>query len=72
MSQPQFDIQIGKDGKVVVKVSGVSGKECTALSDMLKEIVGREESRETTAEYYGAPGNVRIETRAEVRDRRPT
>ena len=71
MSQPQFDIQIGKDGKVVVKVSGVSGKECTALSDMLKEIVGREESRETTAEYYGAPANVHTKSHAEVRDRRP-
>jgi hypothetical protein len=60
MGQPQFDIQIGKDGKVRLKVSGASGAECIALTDMLKEIVGREESRELTPEYYGSPGQVRF------------
>lgn len=78
MSQPmrqpgsngQFDIQIGKDGKVVVKVSGVSGEECTALSDMLRDIIGREESREHTAEYYGAGGQVRHQSNVEAKARR--
>lgn len=70
MAQPQFDIQIGKDGKVKVKVSGVSGKECTALSDMLKEIVGREESREHTAEFYGDPGQVRHGTHLDAKTHR--
>lgn len=61
MSKPQFDIAIGKNGQVTVRVEGASGAECMALSDMLKEIVGKEESRELTPEYYGSPGQVRID-----------
>lgn len=67
MSQPQFDIQIGKDGKVKLKVSGASGSECLALTDMLKEIIGHEESRELTPEYYGSPGQVRFTTEVKGR-----
>ncbi len=70
MSQPEFDISIGKDGKVTVRVHGVSGEECLQLSDMLKEIIGREESREMTSEFYGPGGAVRIETH--VRAQRPS
>ena len=69
MSKPEFDIAIGKDGKVTVKVHGVSGAECVALSDMLKQIVGHEDSRQLTPEYYGSPGNVRIDAKVEGRTR---
>ncbi len=69
MGKPEFDITIGKDGKVRIKVHGVSGKECTDLTDMLRQIVGKEESRQLTSEYYGAPGAVRIDTRVENRTR---
>lgn len=62
MSQPEFDITIGPDGKVTVRVLGTSGEECIALSDMLKEIIGHEDSRTLTSEYYGPDGKVRIET----------
>lgn len=53
MNKPQLDIQLGPDGKLVVKVSGVSGEECTKLADMVKEIVGIEDSRTLTDEHYG-------------------
>lgn len=69
MPQPEFDITIGKDGKVRVKVSGVSGQECIELTEMLRDIVGREESRELTSEYYGAPGQVRIDADVKGRTR---
>ncbi len=49
--QPTIDISIGKDGTVKVKVHGVSGKECTDLTDAIATIVGREESRMLTSEY---------------------
>ncbi len=62
MSQPEFDIKIGKDGKIRVTVSGAAGAECLELSDMLREIIGREESRRLTPEYYGPEGSVRIDT----------
>jgi len=65
MGKPEFDITIGKDGKVKIKVHGVSGKECIAVTDMLKQIVGHEESRTLTSEYYGSPGAVRIDNQAE-------
>jgi hypothetical protein len=67
MAKPQFDIQIGKDGKVKVRVEGVSGAECIALSDMLKEIVGKEDSRDLTPEYYGGGGKVRNDARVQGR-----
>jgi hypothetical protein len=70
MAQPQFDIQIGKDGKVRLRVSGASGSECVALTDMLKEIVGKEDSRELTPEYYGSPGQVRIDDKVEGKVKR--
>jgi hypothetical protein len=65
MSQPEFDIAIGKDGKVTVKVGGASGQECLALSDMLKEIVGREDERQLTPEYYSSSGKVRTDSRVQ-------
>jgi hypothetical protein len=64
MNTPQFDITIGKDGKVAIKVHGVSGSKCLELSDMVKEIVGREESRKLTSEYYGGGGEVRYDIEA--------
>jgi hypothetical protein len=67
MSQPEFEITIGKDGKVNVRVKGVSGKKCLELTDMLRDIVGREESRELTSEYYGPEGQVRFDVRVEGR-----
>lgn len=60
MSSPEFQIAIGSDGKVKVKVSGASGEECMKLTDMLRDIVGREESREKTAEYFDPESKVRI------------
>ena len=68
MSRPEFEITIGKDGVVTVHVTGVSGPECIALSDMLKQIIGHEESRTLTSEFYGPDGQVRIETRVQARN----
>lgn len=65
MKKPKFDITIGKDGKVTVKVHGVSGSKCIELTDMVKEIVGREESRRITDEYYGGGGEVRYDVQAQ-------
>jgi Protein of unknown function (DUF2997) len=67
MAQPEFDIAIGKDGKVTVTVRGVSGQQCVALSDMLKEIIGKEDSRALTPEYYGSPGRVRMDAKVQGR-----
>ncbi|MHC5002023.1 MAG: DUF2997 domain-containing protein [Planctomycetota bacterium] len=67
MERPEFDIRIEKDGRVTVRVTGVSGERCLELSDMLREIIGHEESRELTSEFYGPGGQVRIDV--QVHDR---
>ena len=66
MGQPEFEITIGKDGKVNVRVSGAEGAHCMKLADLIRDIVGKEQSRELTSEYYG-PGHVRIDARQSQR-----
>ncbi|HMN41346.1 MAG TPA: DUF2997 domain-containing protein [Phycisphaerales bacterium] len=70
MATPEFDITIGKDGKVHITVHGSSGKECVALTDMVRDIVGKEESRTMTSEYYGSPGAVRIDAHVQATNQR--
>lgn len=60
MKKPSLDISIGKDGKVSVKVHGVSGPECLRLTDAIAKIIGHEESRSLTSEYYGGEQHVGI------------
>jgi len=66
VERPEFDITIGKDGKVRVEVKGTSGKRCLELADLIKEIVGHEEKRSLTAEYYAPDGKVRIDTKVKL------
>jgi Protein of unknown function (DUF2997) len=63
MERPEFDITIGKDGKVTVEVKGTSGARCMELADLIKEIIGQEDQRRVTAEFYAPDGRVRIDTR---------
>lgn len=61
MERPEFDIRIDKRGRVSVEVRGARGPRCMALADLIRDIVGREESREKTAEFYAPDGRVRID-----------
>jgi hypothetical protein len=58
MDQPEFQIEIRPDGQVKVLVSG---QQCMNYADLLTEIVGKEVSRERTAEYYEQDTAVRIQ-----------
>jgi hypothetical protein len=60
MERPEFDITIGKDGKLKVQVKGVHGAKCLELADLVRDIVGQEESRELTSEYYDPDERVRM------------
>ena len=62
MKRPEFEIVIGPDGKVTLTVKGAPGKQCLAYADLVKEIVGREDQRQLTAEFYAPGGQVRIDT----------
>jgi hypothetical protein len=71
MEQPEFEITIAPDGKVRVHVTGVSGERCLEYADMIREIVGREESRDLTREYYAPDGSVRIGVQQQIHVREP-
>lgn len=67
MQRPEFDIRIDKAGRVTVEVKGSGGAKCLALADLIKDILGREDERKLTSEYYAPDGKVRID--AHVRER---
>lgn len=69
MQRPEFHVAIGKDGKVRVEVRGSQGSDCLALADLIREIVGHEESRTLTSEYYGPGAHVLIDTKVRSRVR---
>lgn len=48
----EMEIEIGRDGKVSIKVRGVEGKECVEFSQFLEEALGETVEQELTSEYY--------------------
>lgn len=66
MERPEFEITITKAGKLKVHIKGVKGQRCTQMADLIKEIVGKEDERHLTNEFYEQEGKVRINT--QVRD----
>jgi hypothetical protein len=67
MAREEIEIEIGPSGKVTARTIGIKGPKCLDVADMLVRIIGREETRELTSEYYEAEQEV--DQRAEVRDR---
>ncbi|MCG6158202.1 DUF2997 domain-containing protein [Rubinisphaera margarita] len=52
MANEELEIQISKDGKVTIRTIGIKGARCLDAAEMLALIVGKEEQRELTSEYY--------------------
>ncbi|NLF08435.1 MAG: DUF2997 domain-containing protein [Pirellulaceae bacterium] len=52
MPREELEIEIDPSGKVTARTIGVKGPRCLDLADFLAKIVGREQSRELTGEYY--------------------
>jgi hypothetical protein len=52
MAQEEFEIEISRDGKVKVRTQGIKGSQCLDYADLFAQIIGKEESRELTNEYY--------------------
>lgn len=67
MEHPELEIVISKTGKVTLTVSGAKGRRCLEYADLVKEIVGHEEQRQLTSEYYAPDGQVRIDTHVQNR-----
>jgi len=64
----EIEIEIDKAGKVTMRTKGVKGQDCMKLADLVLQIVGREESRTKTNEFYESPE--KVVARQEVQQRR--
>ena len=67
MGQPEFDITIGKDGKLKLHVKGAKGAQCVALADLIRDIIGQEDSRQLTSEYYERETDVRMDVQVRAK-----
>ena len=45
-------IDVSDDGEVRIETSGFKGKSCLAESEFLKDLLGKETSRQLTPAYY--------------------
>ena len=58
MAEKEIEIEISPSGKVTARTIGIKGSRCLDVADLLARIVGREESRTLTSEYYEAEERV--------------
>jgi len=52
MDHEELEIEIDAGGKVTVRTIGIKGTRCLDVAEAVARIVGREESRQLTDEYY--------------------
>ena len=45
-------IEVSDDGEVLIETRGFKGKSCLAESEFLKDLLGKETSRQLTPAYY--------------------
>jgi hypothetical protein len=63
MAREEIEIEISPSGKVTVRTKGIKGPRCLDYAELFAQIVGREESRQLTSEYYET--DVAIERRVQ-------
>jgi len=59
MAQEELEIEISPEGKVTMRTHGIKGPVCMDYADLVAQIIGREESRQKTSEYYEIPNHAR-------------
>ncbi len=69
MADQELEIEIDPTGKVTMRTVGIKGPACMDYADLLAQIVGREESRLTTAEFY-EEATEEVHNRVDVKQRR--
>lgn len=52
MAKEEFEIEVDRDGKVSIKTIGIKGPRCVDAAEALALLIGREEARQLTSEYY--------------------
>lgn len=68
MAKEEIEIEIDAQGRVTVHTIGFKGKRCLEEAEAIVRILGREESRQLTNEYYEAEQVTK--THADVRQQR--
>lgn len=61
MTPEEIDIEVAKDGKVMVHLKGVKGRRCVEFVEWLAAAVGRAEGVTMTSEHYEPDVAVRID-----------
>ncbi|MFO0014144.1 MAG: DUF2997 domain-containing protein [Planctomycetota bacterium] len=52
MSQEEIEIEVDKMGRVTIRTRGIKGERCLEVAQAVAEIIGNEESRTMTSEFY--------------------
>jgi hypothetical protein len=65
----ELEIEISPSGQVTVKTKGIKGPACMDYADLFAQILGREEHRERTAEFYET-ATEQVQRRVDVKQRR--
>jgi len=68
MNPEEVEIEVAADGKVVVRTLGIKGPRCLDVAAAIAQIIGREESRRLTDEYFEA--SIKLHSLIEQRVRR--
>ena len=68
MAKEEIEIEISPSGKVTARTIGIKGSRCLDIAEMLARIVGQEESRTLTSEYYEA--ETQVEDHLRIHERR--
>ncbi len=68
MAREEIEIEISPSGKVTARTIGIKGARCLDVAEFLARIIGREESRELTSEYYEA--TEQVQQQIDVKQRR--
>ena len=55
----EIEVEIDAAGKVTIRTHGIKGASCLDAVEALVKLLGREESRELTREYYEQPTHER-------------
>ncbi len=63
----ELEIEISPTGQVTVRTIGIKGAKCLDAAEFIARIVGHEQSRELTSEYYEA--ELQVQQHLNIRNR---
>jgi DUF2997 family protein len=68
VAHEEFEIEISPQGKVTVRTKGIKGPRCLDFAKLFAQIVGPEESRQLTSEYYEQ--STEVQQQVQIKQRR--